>query len=263
VMARSAADLAAVLGCSAGADTMDPTAAHCPVPDYCALLDRPLAGLRIGLDRGWTHDGVDRDVSGALEGAVGVLVELGALPVEIVLPDSTAVIHDWFGVCAVQAALAHEATFPARQSEYGPALSELLNLGHRLSGIELQRLLRRRDLFRGRVNAVFEQVDVIALPVMSVPVPTTDRMNCIDDELIVAIHRFTCPFAMSGHPGLVMPCGFTAQRTPIAFQLVGPWFAEATLLAAGHAFQRATDFHRVHPQWPTADVNLVRRRQAH
>jgi amidase len=263
VMGRCAADLAVVLGCIAGPDAKDPTAALRSVPDYSAMLDRPLDGLRIGLDRSWTHDGVDLDVSGALEGAVGVLVELGALPVEVRLPDATAVIHDWFGVCAVQAALAHEATFPSRQSEYEPALRGLLSLGRRISGIKLQRLLRRRDLFRGQVEAVFEQVDAIAMPVMSVPVPTTDRMDRIDDELIVAIHRFTCPFTLSGHPGLVMPCGFTAQRTPIAFQLVGPWFAEATLLAAGHAFQRATDFHRVHPQWPTADVNLVRRRQAH
>jgi amidase len=262
IMARCAADLAVVLGCVAGPDPKDPTSVQRTVPDYIALLDRPLDGLRIGLDRSWTHEGVDQAVSGALEGAMGVLAELGAQVVDVRLPDATAVIHDWFGICAVQAALAHESTFPARQSEYGSALYELLSLGHRLSGIDVQRLLRRRELFRGSLNAVFEQVDVLALPVMSVPVPTTGRMDQIDDELIVAIHRFTCPFTMSGHPGIVMPCGFTSQQTPIAFQLVGRCFAEETLLSAGHAFQRATDWHRVHPRQPIDANKVVRRSQA-
>jgi amidase len=166
----------------------------------------------------------------------------------VTLPEATGVIHDWFGICAVQAALAQEATFPARQAEYGPALTALLNLGHRISGIELQRLLRRREIFAGQMSAVLEQVDVLALPVMSVPVPTTERMDRIDDDMIVALHRFTCPFTMSGHPGITMPCGFTAQRTPIAFQLVGRRFSEASLLNASHRFQTVTAWHRVHPE---------------
>jgi amidase len=248
IMARSAADLAIMLGAVAGVDLLDPTAAQRSVPDYSAAIARPLDGLKIGLDPLWTHEGVDAVVSDALEGAVEVLCELGASVVKVTLPEATGVIHDWFGICAVQAALAQEATFPARQAEYGPALTALLNLGHRISGIELQRLLRRREIFAGQMSAVLEQVDVLALPVMSVPVPTTERMDRIDDEMIVALHRFTCPFTMSGHPGITMPCGFTAQRTPIAFQLVGRRFSEASLLNASHRFQTATAWHRVHPE---------------
>ena len=251
IIARSAADLAIMLGAVAGPDRLDPSAAQLGVPDYVALLGKPLDGLKIGVDQTWTHEGVDRSVSEALEGAVEVLKDLGAQVVQVTLPKATGVIHDWFGICAVQAALAHEATFPAQQAEYGPALTALLNLGHRIPGIELQRLLTRRDLFRGQMNTVLQQVDVLALPVMSVPVPSIERMSRIDEEMILALHRFTCPFTMSGHPGVVMPCGFTARRTPIAFQLVGRHFAEHTLLSVGYHFQSATDWHRVHPSLST------------
>ncbi len=246
-MARSAADTAVVLGAIAGPDPKDPTASRVAVPDYLAALDEGVRGLRIGLDPAWTHAGVDSSTSGALDGAIGVLVDMGATTHDVRLPDGNAMIWDWFGVCAVETALAHEATYPSCEAEYGPALKDLLKTGHALSAMEHQRLLQRRDAFSRAFDAVFDHVDLIALPVLSFPAPTIQRMADVDDSLIAGLHRFTCPFNMSGHPGIVLPCGFTRERTPIVFQLVGRRFAEASLFAAGHAFQQATHWHRVHP----------------
>src|SRR5205814_2323934 len=42
-------------------------------------------------------------------------------------------------------------------------------------------------------------------------------------------------------------CGFTGDGRPIGLQLVGRPFAEADVLAAGHAYQRVTDWHRRRP----------------
>lgn len=249
-MGRSAADAAIMLGAIAGADPKDPTASREAVPDYFALLEqngRDMKGVRIGLDPLWTHAGVDAATSGALDGAVATLVDLGASTHAVRLPDGNAMIWDWFGVCAVETALAHETTYPSREADYGPALRDLLRAGHTLSGMEHQRLLQRRDIFSRALDAVFDHVDLIALPVLSFPVPTLERMARVDDGLIAGLHRFTCPFNMSGHPGIVLPCGFTNERTPIVFQLVGRRFAEASLFSAGHAFQSATAWHSVRP----------------
>jgi amidase len=247
IMARSVSDLAVVLGTVAGPDPLDLGAAQRTVPDYCAALGQPIRGLKIGIDTTWTHEGVDKVVSDALEGAVEVLRDMGAQVVPVKLPDPADMLVDWFGVCAVQTAIAHDATFPAREKDYGSALAELLRLGHRLSGIDLQRMQLRRDAFRKSLSAVLDRVDVLPMPVMSIPTPTKERMSSIDDDMIVAVHRFTCPFTMSGHPGVVMPCAFSPQGTPIAFQLVGRHFAEETLLKVGSAFQSQTHWHRVHP----------------
>jgi aspartyl-tRNA(Asn)/glutamyl-tRNA(Gln) amidotransferase subunit A len=40
-----------------------------------------------------------------------------------------------------------------------------------------------------------------------------------------------------------VPAGFTRAGMPIGMQLLARPFAEATLFACGHAYQKATDFH--------------------
>ena len=156
-------------------------------------------------------------------------------------------IWDWFPVCAAQTALAHRETFPSQREAYGEALAQLLDQGNELSAVAYQEVLLRRESFRGRMNTLLESVDMLALPVLSFPVPTLERMANIDDELIAGLHRFTCPFNLSGHPGLVLPCGSNDEGLPIVFQLVGRHFDEARLLAAGGAYQDETDWHRRQP----------------
>ncbi len=50
----------------------------------------------------------------------------------------------------------------------------------------------------------------------------------------------------SGKPGSGSS-GFSDAGVPIGMQLVGPHLSEDLLLAAGHAFQQATDWHERHP----------------
>lgn len=247
VMARSVADAAAMMGVLAGRDAKDPTAAAEPVPDYLDRIGRGIEGLRIGLDRQWTYPGVDDETVAAFDAALVVLEGQGARITPFEMPDSNAMIWDWFGICAAEAALVHEENYPSRKAEYSNAMVELLDMGHALSGMEHQRLVRRRDEFSRAFQSVFDGVDLIAMPVMAFPPPTIERLRNIDDDIIAALHRFTCPFNMSGNPAVTMPCGQTREGLPLVFQLVGPRFGEADLFAAGHSYQRHTDWHRRHP----------------
>ena len=246
-MTRSVRDAAVLLGVIAGPDPRDPTAAQVAVPDYVAACGEGIAGLRIGLDPRTLADKVDDETATAVEAAVRVLERVGASIVEVEIPDVSKMIWDWFPVCAVQTAHAHAQTFPARRDVYGPALVSLLEVGHGLSGIEYQELLLRRKDFRGRMNALLAGIEALALPVLAFPVPSLERMAAIDDDLIAGLHRFTCPYNLSGHPGLAMPCGRNAAGLPIVFQLIGSHFDEAVLCTAGAAFQRTSDWHRVRP----------------
>jgi aspartyl-tRNA(Asn)/glutamyl-tRNA(Gln) amidotransferase subunit A len=45
-------------------------------------------------------------------------------------------------------------------------------------------------------------------------------------------------------PALALPCGFDSRGLPMSLQLVGRPFSEATLLAAGRRYQRASDWHQ-------------------
>ncbi len=246
-LARSAADAAALLGVMAGPDSRDPTAAQVAVPDYAAALRQQLDGFRLGIDPRWVGANTDAETLAALDRAVTQLGELGADIVEVRVPDVDAMIWDWFPICAVQTAVAHAATYPARKDEYGPALQSLLDMGHAMSGMDYQSALLRRIDFSGRLQVMLQDIDALALPVLGFPAPSLERMHNIDDDIIAGLHRYTCPFNLSGNPAIVLPNGNTAAGLPIVFQLIGKHFDEALLLGAGHAFQHATDWHRRHP----------------
>jgi len=44
-----------------------------------------------------------------------------------------------------------------------------------------------------------------------------------------------------------VPCGFSRVGLPLAFQIVGRPFAEATVLRVGHAYEQAAGCHRRRP----------------
>jgi Asp-tRNA(Asn)/Glu-tRNA(Gln) amidotransferase A subunit family amidase len=52
---------------------------------------------------------------------------------------------------------------------------------------------------------------------------------------------------LTGHPALILPNGFREDGTPVSITMLGPLFGEAKILALGHAYQQATDFHLRHP----------------
>ena len=247
-MARSAADAAAMLAAIAGADPKDPTAAQVPVPDYLAALGGGLGGLRVGIDPAY-NAGVDAITAAALAEVIAAVEASRADLVEVEFPDSAQIVVDWVPACAVETAVAHEATYPARKAEYGPGLAGLIETGRALSGMDLQKLILRRNDFRGRVAALFRAVDLLLVPAQGAASPTVARMATFgeDAELFEQQLRYTCVFDMSGNPTITLPCGFTPQGTPVAFQFVADHWNEAKLFQAGHAFQQATDWHRRHP----------------
>jgi amidase len=151
-MARSAADAGALLNAIAGTDPKDPTSMQEPVPDYLAVMRQGVRGLRIGIDAAWNNDDVDPATRAVVSEAAEVFRRLGATIVDIEFPDVTQAVADWAPNCAVEAAVAHEATYPARKREYGPVLASVIEAGRVLSGIDYQKILLRRLDLRGRCS---------------------------------------------------------------------------------------------------------------
>jgi len=247
-IARSAADAGAMLQVLAGRDPKDPTARLEPVPDYLEGASRGVRGLRIGLDEAWIDD-VAPETKAMLTDAMATFRALGADIVPVRLPDAAQAIADWFPLCAVEAALAHEATYPARKDEYGRVLAQVLEDGRALSATAYQAILLRRMHFRGLVDATLGAIDLLLLPVHPFSPPTVATMQALGEQpdLVSRLLRYTCPFDLTGHPTLTLPGGFTQAGRPLAFQLVAQSLAEATLVRAGVAFQGITSWHRRHP----------------
>ncbi|HEX2890222.1 amidase [Vineibacter terrae] len=248
-MTRSAADAAAVLGVIAGADPNDPTARQEPVPNYLAGLERPIRGVRIGVDRSLNTTGVDKTMIGVVDDALAVLSSLGAEIRDVTFPSPDEAVKVWLPLCAVETAVAHEATFPKQADQYGPGVRGLIELGRGLSGFDLTKIQLVREAFRGRVAAFFQDVDLLLIPAQYTASPTTAMMATLgqDENALLMLLRFTAPFDMTGSPTITLPGGFTDKGLPVAFQLVSRHMEEDLLLRAGHAFQLATDWHKRRP----------------
>lgn len=248
-MARSVADVALLFGAIAGPDPRDPTALRVAAEDHAGALDRGAEGMTIGVDRDWCLAGADPDIAAAFEAALDLLASAGARLREVRMPDTSALAAGWVPACAVEAALAHEALFRDRGEDYGPSLGALVHIGGSLAAVDYARIGEARRTLSARLQALFDDVALLATPAMPLRVPTLAEAasGTIDPARML---RFTALWNFAGNPTLSLPCGFDRAGLPIGFQLVGPGLGEASLLAAGAAFQRSSDWHRRRPPLP-------------
>jgi aspartyl-tRNA(Asn)/glutamyl-tRNA(Gln) amidotransferase subunit A len=93
--------------------------------------------------------------------------------------------------------------------------------------------------------------DLALLPAISIPVPTiaaTTEGDPADIARVIGqLTHCTRGINYLGLPATSVPCGFDRAGLPIAFQLVGRPYSEATMLRAAHAYQGLTDWHQRMP----------------
>ena len=247
-LTRCVADAAIVLQAIAGADGLDPTCSTDPVPDYLAGVGRGVRGVRVGYDPRHPAD-VDREVAGAVDAAVKTLEGLGAEIVELRMPDVDPYVAGWAVLCAVEAVLAHAATYPSRRDEYGPWFRDWLDIGASVAGVDHARANLLRLECNARMRAALADVDVLVCPTMPVPAfPVTEEMLYGGvGEIAPGLQRYTVPSNYDGRPALPLPCGSTRDALPIGLQVVGRPLGEATIVQVGDALQEATRGHLPRP----------------
>src|SRR5699024_730968 len=118
------------------------------------------------------------------EEAVEVMSKQGAEIVEITAPDATDVQRNWFNLCGIEAAVAHEQTYPSRQDAYGPALRDLIDTGLALRATDYQKILLQRAAYTGKLRAVMQNIDVLLVPTTPIASPTLAQMDVTGQEYV-------------------------------------------------------------------------------
>jgi amidase len=186
-------------------------------------------------------------VLSALSGAKDAFVALGARLVPIDFPSTTDAATAWGHLCMVETAIAHEATYPSRAADYGPGLGGFLTAADGVSAMDLGKAQIVRAKFAGQIAEVFQDIDVLLIPVMKTPAPRPEEWMEMLKGDIAHLLRYTAEFNLTGIPTLTMNGGFDKRGVPIGFQLVGKHLSEDLLLRAGYSFQSITDWHTRHP----------------
>jgi aspartyl-tRNA(Asn)/glutamyl-tRNA(Gln) amidotransferase subunit A len=244
-MTLTVRDAAILLGVMAGADPADATASRRPVPDYAGALARGrIEGLRIGVPENYFFDGVEAEMAAAVRAAAREMDKLGARVTGIRLPDPGAMNDLSTIVSRAESAAVHGRLLREHPGEMQAVVRRRIEIGLAIPAHDyLQALRLRAHLTREFVRAVFGEVDVLMAPVIPEPAPALPAVTSGDVEEIVArmgrFSRLTRPWNGLGLPALALPCGFAGSGLPLALQLIGRPFAEATVLRAGHAWEEA------------------------
>jgi len=214
-------------------------------PGFAVDLEKPIAGLRIGRLR---VDGCDPEIQAAMEESLQVFLRLGAKIVDIELPDFAQLAAWGAALHAAEANPFHDEWFRTRPQDYSPQVRERLEKGRPTLALDYVKALEARaPAIRSFCETVFSKVDVVHGPVVTFQTPTIAETDISTGDaatqMLTRFVRLTRPISYLGLPVAVGPAGFTRAGMPIGMQLIAPPHDDATALRAGHAFQRATDWH--------------------
>ena len=251
-LARTARDVARFMRVIAGSCADDPTSAPEAVPDYEAALTNDIRGLSIAVVQDWFFDGADAEVVAAFDAALDVLRGLGAHVARIAVPEMAAVTAYGALLSRAEGAAIHANWMRDVPQDYAIHLSSRLYGGYAIpASLYLEALSRRGPILRAFCARALTGYDLVATPTLRTRVPTlaeTDiDANPENWARFMAVSANTRPFNYLGLPTISIPCGFDANGLPIGLQLAGRPFAEARVLQAADAFQRATDWHQQEP----------------
>ena len=244
-LARSAADCALLLAAIAGHDRRDAVSSLEPVE---IGIERPIGSMKIALSSGWIESNADPEIAAAVLGAARTLRSAGATLVEIEPPDFDLLSAHCLVVMQAEASAQHAQWMRERQADYSSAVRVRLEAGFAIPAAQYLEVLRLRGAWLDQWKKSLGEADLYLCPAIAVPLPTREqtgpRGGAEMPKLLAGITRLTRWVNYLGVPALVLPCGFDSRGLPIAMQLVGRPFSEGTLLAAGHAYQLETDWHR-------------------
>jgi len=267
---RSAADAALLLGVMAGFDARDSTSVDEPVPDYRAGLDKPLAGLRVGIVRQHFDAGLDAANAARVRAALAVLEADGATLREVDLPHLDLSVPTYYVVAPAECSSNMSRFDGVRFGHRAEGAKDLMELYCRSRGegfgAEVKRRImtgtyvlsagyydayylqaqKVRQLIAADFQAAFADVDVIAGP--TAPTPAFLLGDKTDDPITMYLNDiYTIGANLAGLPALSTPCGFV-NRLPVGLHLVAAPFREALLLNCAHRYQQHTDWHRQCPE---------------
>lgn len=243
-MTRTVRDCAILYREIAGYDPVDPTSVDAPLVDPLPLIERGVAGLRLGLVREMV-EAADGPVADAVRGAAAVLASLGADVVEVSLPRWGELRETQRVLLSTDAAAVHRAHLAERPPRIGADVLERLRGGERTTGTEYAAARRRRDEIRLAFAELFARVDALLAPSTAIVAPPRQGQDAV--AAAGRLTALTSPFNLTGLPALSLPCG-AHEGLPIGLQIAAPHWREDLALAVGRAYERATDWHeRVPP----------------
>ena len=252
-ISRTVEDCAATIGAIAGYDPKDPYTRQVPVPDYRQALTGDITGLKVGLVQEYLDpekSGVDPRVRDAIIAAAGVLSELGAEVRDVSLPLSVNCGGAIRTITHVERVSLHPEWLRERPQDYHHNTRVSFSTANLIPAPVYYKAQKMRAMVRREVLGALEEVDVLVQPTSAAPagVMSMDGTVASKEQAKQALHRggYTGPYSLTGTTAMSILCAFSSEGDgglPLAMQIAGRPFDEATVLQVGHAYEQATPWH--------------------
>ena len=244
-LTKSVKDAALLLQIIAVYDPLDPASVKMLTGEYLGHLEDSVKGRKIALGVGEFIETADPEVLKSVREAAKVFESLGCSIQEVDM--------SWLQ----EAALANKVM---TQSDGAAVHRDRLREHPELFGDDIRRRLedgantplaayilarRTQAEVKKKFEQLFESYDFLLIPTTPIAAPTIEGHDAV--EQAGRLTRFTAPFNLAGLPALSVPCGFTKGGLPIGLQIISRAWGEFKVLNAGHAYERATEWHKHFP----------------
>ncbi len=266
---RTVEDAAVLLGTIAGHDANDSTSFKAEIPDYRVELAKRKGPWKLGIAKEYFAEGIDPEVTAAVQAAIACYKKLGCEIREISLPHTKYAVGVYYIIATAEcssnlarydgiryghrskdATDALDIYFKSRAEGFGPEVKRRIILGTYVlsSGYYDAYYLRAqkvRTLIRRDFLNAYQEVDAILTPTS--PTPAFKKGAKADPLAMYLCDIYTIGVNLAGLPGISLPCGFSKSGLPIGLQIIGQPFKEADLLAIARAYEQGHDWHTKHP----------------
>ena len=262
-IARDVRDAAILLRSMASVDPKDTTSADIDVPDYEAAVGKGVKGMKIGVPKEYRMDGMPEEIETLWQKGIEWYRAAGAEIVDISLPHTKYALPAYYIVAPAEASsnlarydgVRYGLRVPGddviamyentRAGGFGREVKRRVLIGtYVLSAGYYDAYYVRAQKVRTLIKRDFEEAFATGIDFMLTPATPSSAFGIGEkaggDPVEMYLNDiFTVTVNMAGLPAIAVPAGQDSSGLPMALQLIGRPFDEATLFQAGQIIEDA------------------------
>ncbi|CAM5636049.1 Asp-tRNA(Asn)/Glu-tRNA(Gln) amidotransferase subunit GatA [Mycolicibacterium aubagnense] len=273
-IARDVRDAAILLKSMASVDAKDTTSVDRPVPDYEAVLGRPIKGMKVGIPREYRVDGMPEEIEALWQQGIAWLKDAGAEIVDISLPHTKYALPAYYIVAPAEASsnlarydgVRYGLRVPGkdivdmyektRAAGFGREVKRRIMIGtYVLSAGYYDAYYLQAQKVRTLIKKDFEDVFAAGVDIILTPATPSAAFGVADQDMAADPVKmylndvFTVTVNMAGLPGISVPAGLDLHGLPLGLQLIGRPFDEETLFQTAHVIEQAAGRFEANRWW--------------
>ena len=270
-IAKTVKDSAILLDSMAGYDPKDSTSLNVDNGDWVASCDKSIKGLRIGIPKEYTVDGMPAEIQSLWDQGIEWMKDAGAEIVPVSLPHTKYALPAYYIVAPAEASsnLArydgmrygarvdgenlNDTYERTRAAGFGAEVQRRIMIGtYVLSAGYYDAYYLRAQKVRTRIAEDFknawESCDALLTPTCpSAPFAIGRKVN---DPITMYLNDiFTVTANLAGLPGISVPAALDQDGLPLGLQIIGRALDEDTVFAAASALEKAAGFTAKPDKW--------------